>query len=222
MDFIVQEIPKEYCQEWLLYKHYAHRKPGNIQFSFGLLDDKNILQGICTFGTPPRMLNNGKNIFNNYSIKVFELNRLCVNDDLPKNTLSYFVSKSLDLLPRPCCVVSYADSNMNHRGYIYQATNWLYTGCTAPRRKFINELTGKEIHERTLVSQYGTSSEIKIQEYNNIKIIRQLGKHRYFYFCGTKLDKKIMKRNFKYKILPYPKGDNHRYDSSFETKEIKL
>ena len=27
-------------------------------------------------------------------------------------------------------MVSYADSGMNHCGYIYQATNWIYTGAT--------------------------------------------------------------------------------------------
>ena len=39
-------------------------------------------------------------------------------------------------------------------------------------------------------------------------------KHRYFYLLGTKKDKKEMLRNLAYKIEPYPKGDNSRYDSS--------
>ncbi len=27
-------------------------------------------------------------------------------------------------------IVSYADTSQNHHGYIYQATNWIYTGLT--------------------------------------------------------------------------------------------
>ena len=40
-------------------------------------------------------------------------------------------------------------------------------------------------------------------------------KHRYFYFLGTKKDKKIMLKNLSYTICNYPKGDNKRYVSTY-------
>lgn len=46
--------------------------------------------------------------------------------------------------------------------------------------------------------------------------IKQKGKHRYFYFVGSKNQKKTMLKNLKYKQEPYPKGDNKRYDASFK------
>lgn len=65
-----------------------------------------------------------------YSDRVFELNRLCVSEGLPKNALSWFVGQTFKMLPSPLALVSFADSGQNHHGYIYQATNWIYTGLS--------------------------------------------------------------------------------------------
>lgn len=102
----VQSVDAWLTHEWLLKKHYAKRIP-SIEYSFGLYEGL-MLIGVCTFGCPPRVMNNGESIFKEYRVKTFELNRLCVNDGLDKNTLSFFVSNCLKKLPRPSCVVSYA------------------------------------------------------------------------------------------------------------------
>ena len=136
--YIVKSIKKELCKEWLLYKHYAKRMC-SISYSFGLFIDGN-LNGVCTFGFPPNYnYNNGKCVFNNYECLTLELNRLVVNDNLKKNSLSYFVSQCLKKLPKNSCIVSYADQNNGHNGYIYQATNWIYTGVSTPKYKYIFE-----------------------------------------------------------------------------------
>ena len=122
---VIRIRPKE-THQWLMKKHYAKRKP-SITDSFGLLNKENIMLGVCVFGIPPAPTEweNWKP----YMLK--ELNRLCVTDDLPKNTLSFLVSKSLKMLDKPVVVISYADVDWGHHGYIYQATNWLYTGVGA-------------------------------------------------------------------------------------------
>ena len=43
-------------------------------------------------------------------------------------------------------------------------------------------------------------------------------KHRYIMFLGSKTQKKNMLKNLKYNIEPYPKGQNKRYDASYEPK----
>ena len=40
-------------------------------------------------------------------------------------------------------------------------------------------------------------------------------KHRYFYFIGTRKQKESMRDLLTYTVEPYPKGDNKRYDSSY-------
>lgn len=179
----VEPIPKEHTYEWLLEKHYAKRIPP-IMESFGLYDKNKQLQGVCTFGMPSRMLNNGDAVFGgDYKVDTKELNRLCVNEGLGKNVLSFFVSKCLLMLPKPICLVSYADSNNGHHGYIYQATNWIFTGKTEPRSKFI-DINGKDVHERTIISRYGNAN--KALSTGEIKLERQEGKYRYFQFLGNK------------------------------------
>ena len=196
--YAVKSIDSALCKEWLLYKHYAKRIP-SISFAFGLFD-KNILIGILTIGKPasPSLCDGICGL--EYSNYVYELNRLCVNDNLPKNTLSFFVSNSIKLINQNLILVSYADTKMNHHGFIYQATNWIYTGMTKERTDIGCE-DGK--HSR----HYSKNIDYSIRKFRSAK-------HRYVYFIGIK--KNEFKHNLKYKIEQYPKGENKRYDASYQ------
>ena len=201
----VKSIKSQQTHEWLLYKHYAKRIP-SISYSFGLFK-KNTLVGVCTFGYPPNYnYNNGKCVFNKYECLTLELNRLIVNDNLDKNSLSYFVSKCLKFLPKPSCIVSYSDQNQGHNGYIYQSTNWIYTGLSTPKHKYIFE-DGSEFDVRRGIDNKG-----KVIDKILIKPT-----HRYIYFNGSKKQIKKMKSDLKMTIHKYPKGDNNRYDTSYKT-----
>jgi len=215
--YIIKSIDSLQCKEWLLYKHYAKRIPAII-YSFGLYTNDLILQGVCTFGTPARMLNMGYGVFDGkLNIITMELNRLCVNEGLEKNVLSFFVSECLNMLPKPIVVVSYADGNKGHHGYIYQATNWIYTGITSMEKIYIDTRTNHVIHPRTIVSMYGSREIKNLPDY--IEISKEdSGKYRYFKFLGDKRKVLEMKNKLKYKIMQYPKGLNNRYDASYNTK----
>ena len=90
----VRSISNFEVKDWLLNKHYAKRMC-SISYSFGLYID-NVLNGVVTFGMPPSS-NLAESICGlDYKENVLELNRLVVNDGLPKNTLSFFVSKSME------------------------------------------------------------------------------------------------------------------------------
>lgn len=202
------------CKEWLLYKHYAKRVPA-IEYSYGLYTSENKLVGVCAFGPPPRVMNDGECVFNSYRVKTLELNRLIVNDELEKNSLSYFVSHCLKVLPKPCCVVSYADFAFGHNGYIYQATNWIYTGLNQihERQIFYN---GKEVHPRTACAMGFTNISEWAEKDSNVELGEYTKKHRYFYFLGSKKDVKKMKADLIYEIFPYPKGENTQYDTTYQ------
>lgn len=89
--------------------------------------------GTVTYGTPAsRHLQMGACPEDPSS--VIELNRLWVSDAMPKNTESWFVSRTLKALP-PKIVVSYADTKEQHYGYIYRALNFHYAGWTDMERK---------------------------------------------------------------------------------------
>ena len=199
----VKSIKSEECREWFLYKHYAKRVP-SVSYSFGVYVD-DVLEGICSYGRPVAHTLI-KNAFNGeYQDDFLELNRLCVNDGLGKNVLSKFVSQTLNMLPKPKVIVSYADTSMGHNGYIYQATNWIYTGLSAKATD--KKLIGSDKHGR-----HNNAYE-KDGEY---ELIERSRKHRYIYFTGTKNDKKIFKKKLNYDIQEYPKGQNKRYDASYK------
>jgi len=197
----VKSIKKELCKEWLLYKHYAKRIP-SISYSFGLFNNK-IMQGILTVGKPAsNSLCIG--VCGRHNSKyVYELNRLCVNDGLKKNVLSYFVSQSLKMLDN-IILVSYADTAQNHNGYIYQATNWFYTGATKERTDIGDENNKHSRH-------YNKNIDFK----KNRKF--RSSKHRYIYFIGNKKQKTKWKKELNYLIYSYPKGKNTNYDTSYKT-----
>ena len=211
----VDPIPQEEAFPWLKFKHYAKRVP-QITFAFGLYDAEKVLRGVITFGSPCRMLNDGFSAFEGkMKVQTYELNRLCVEDGIPKNSLSLFVGGAIKKLPKPTLLVSYADGNHGHHGYIYQATNWLFTGITTARKVFIDKNTGEQVQERTMVSRYGSSSVDRLPE--NIELSQEeSGKFRYFMFLGDKKKVREMKKAFAYDVLPYPKGENRRYDASFK------
>lgn len=209
----VMSIGLNQCKGWLAHKHYAKRIPA-IEYSFGLFTIDNLLVGVCTFGPPPRVMNNGESIFTEYRVKTLELNRLITNDDLEKNALSFFVAKCLSILPKPCCVVSYSDFTFGHNGYIYQATNWIYTGLNQIHERQIFYL-GKEIHPRTACSMGFTSITEWAEKDTNVVLGDYTQKHRYFQFLGNKREIKRMKSDLVYSIQPYPKGDNKKYDASY-------
>jgi len=146
-------------------------------------------------------------------VKAIELNRLIINDDVDKNTLSFFVSQSLNMLPKPMVVISYADSGQGHNGYIYQATNWIYTGLGKGDYEF--KKNGRQFHRKNIYDLLGTGS-LENAKKNGYEVVKVEPKHRYIFFIGSKKQKKKMINQLSWKIQPYPKGNNKRYDSSYK------
>lgn len=189
----------------ILQNHYSLCVP-QIIHSFGLFNDSEKLIGVVTFGNSPN------NSFNKFPYPVLELNRLCLTEN-KKNYCSYLISKALTLLKMiedPLIVVSYADPRMHHHGYIYQATNWIYTGLGSQSKVAI--IDGKRVHSKTIDNRY-KNRVLPIKKEELLWSVDE-GKHRYFYVLSK--SKKIRKdiRTFiteKFQVLPYPKGRNENY-----------
>ena len=193
----VRQIEYEDAKPFILGIHYARRMPC-IQYAFGYFEG-GVLVGIVTYGQPPSPslcigLAGEKNKKN-----VLELNRLVF---LPgyngNNRASYLVGQSLKMLPTHTFVVSYADyGGWGHIGYIYQATNFLYTGMTK---------------ERT--DKYSGDGHPRHYKQNESKRQLRTAKHRYVYLVGNRREKREMKKELRYSVIKeYPKGETRRYDT---------
>lgn len=195
----VREIERDDAIPFLMKVHYARSVP-QLMHCYGLFID-NILCGVVTYGIPasPTLCRGiaGDDEFYN----VLELNRLVICDPTPNNA-SFLVGHSLRLLPRHRYVVSYADLEAwGHVGYIYQATNFLYTGLSASR----TDVASNGKHSRTAFKK----GEDHTQRQPRSR------KHRYIYICSSsKKEKREMMAKLRYPILPYPKGETRRYDTT--------
>lgn len=182
--------------DFLLPKHYSGRIPP-ISYAFGW-EINNELVAVCTFGKPVSNWLCTGICGEEYSSRVYELNRLCRIDSL-EEPLSSFVGGCLRRLSvYNLIIVSYSDTGMNHHGYIYQACNFIYTGATKERT---DKYTEGNKHSR----HYDNDKQ------NGLRKVRT-SKHRYIFFAMyDKRLKKECKKNLKYPILDYPKGDNSNY-----------
>lgn len=127
----IRMITSKLAREVAEREHYMHRKP-TVSRAFGLYSGTD-LAGICVYGTPAsRHLQIGA--YPSDPGRVLELNRLWVADEMPKNTESWFVSRTLKALDQRM-VVSYADTVQGHMGYVYRALNFHYAGWTDMERK---------------------------------------------------------------------------------------
>jgi hypothetical protein len=191
----------------VLKKHYSHRA-SIFWAGFALIEDGHI-QGVVVFGqpSPPIQLH----AFKDRDFRIYELARLVVQTRT-RNAASFLVGRSLQMLPSPCAVVSYADGAMGHVGYIYQATNWLYTGATLSK-DVLYMVDGKPMHALSLTSTRGITAPRAWARENGIEIIKPHPKHRYFMVTGNRRQKADMLSRLKYPVLPYPKGDSNRYDA---------
>tara|TARA_B100001250_G_scaffold368144_1_gene350636 strand:+ start:1480 stop:2076 length:597 start_codon:yes stop_codon:yes gene_type:complete len=186
-DYTVVQIPYEATKDWILNIHYAKRMP-SISYAYGLYRHDEMV-GMVSYGSPasPSLC---KGICGEeYKSDVIELNRLVLKDNLP-NEASFLVAKSLKLLPKPKVVVSYADAGGHfHTGFVYQATNFLFTGTTRPR----TDIAGKD----------GKHSRHHLGDIT--KRVDRTAKHRYVYFIGSKRERKVLREALRYPVLDYPK-----------------
>jgi hypothetical protein len=185
------------AKPWIMEKHYAKRMPV-LKHCFGLFNGADC-RGVCAYGS-------GANVSNN-TLGRFPM---IVAEGMPKNASSWFVSQSLSMLEKPCAVISYADSDFGHVGYIYQATNWIYTGESEGKRVYLKD--GKEYHRKTVYGMLG-KHDIADAERAGFEYHKGKPKHRYFMFLGSKKEKKEMAGLLPFDVLPYPKGETKRYDA---------
>lgn len=200
----VEPISSKVGKEFVIQHHYSHGIH-NGPMCFGLFEQERLV-GVCAFATPSSE-NVRASVFGvDHKKGVTELHRLVLLDEVPKNAESFFIVRALKELKKQRsyynAVISFADATQNHLGIIYQATNALYCGTSSPATFYLDE-TGRLRHPR----QNGvniTPDEARSRGWIPTK---REGKHRYIYLLpDNKSHLKELKKLFKLKTMPYPKG----------------
>ena len=217
----VQPIPSSDAMPWILNRHYAKRSCP-ISYAFGIYDGAQMV-GVVTYGTPLSSTLRDGVCGKEWSSNVLELNRLCCENR--KNVASMLVGRSLKMLPKPSIVVSYADQGQGHVGYVYQATNFIYTGLSAMFKDPM--VRGMEHKHHTTIGDEGRGHTSRVEflreKYGseNVYYIERARKHRYVFLHGSKTDKWKMRQAMNYEELEYPKGESKHYEvESIQTQSL--
>lgn len=129
---LIKQINKIEASNFVELHHYRKTMPKlNKYYYGGYVDNK--LVGIITFGWGTQPVNTIQKIFPSLSSKDYlEIGRLCLLDEMPKNSESKFMAEVFKLLrvakPDLKVIFSWSDGIMGKPGYVYQASNFLYAG----------------------------------------------------------------------------------------------
>lgn len=139
---IIKTKSVELYSAFVKKNHYTKTLARGCSDVFVLKID-NKIAGVAMYGVPT-----GHRVRSKYGDNTLELKRFCLSDSCLKNTASWFIAKTIKLLPKGTQIVSYADANVGHEGIIYRASNFTYVGKTKPTQygKIIG--SNKKIHLR--------------------------------------------------------------------------
>jgi hypothetical protein len=199
IDLRIGIIPDIVAREVFVRYHYLHSMPACNSLLFGAYDGSGHLVGAMSFGSGPRMMH--RLVHGATQKDYLVLTRFWMADEMPRNSESRFLGLVFKALRRTSVrfLVSYADPAAGHVGYIYQATNWIYTG--QPSTRPLLSFGDRVIHSRSVNTVLGSASVRRLRGMGlDVRTVEQPGKHRYIYF----LDKRWRKR-LTVDPLPYPK-----------------
>lgn len=204
--FFIRPVCGKHVDRFVIQNHYAQKMPTATIYMFGLFKNTDhILVGVMTFSHPV-----GSKIQHDCPFPIIELTRIAlINNE--KNLVSWWMSRCFSFLQKPVLLISFADANKNHVGFVYQATNWIYSGLSSINFNYIYH--GKRVHHRTLGDKQRKNLEIADPD--------QVPKYRYFYPLGSKKQRKEMIEYVKnrFGIFPYPKSDNQYYEMEKEREK---
>lgn len=149
--FVLKEINKERAVPFVQEHHYSPVMPKLTKHYLGFFcGDK--LVGVLTlgWGTQPRQTIN--KMFTGLETKdYFEIGKMCMTDEMPKNSESQMLSLTVKWLktkhPKKLFLYTMADGIMGKCGYVYQASNFLYGGSYLTQVYMMEN--GEKLHPRS-------------------------------------------------------------------------
>lgn len=131
-NLVIREVPLSMAAEFVAKHHYSKVMPKLNKVIFGLFQ-KDVLVGVITFGWGVRPRDTIRKLFPSLISKDYlEIGKLCLLDEMPKNSESRFIAAAMKFLhrirPDLKLVFTWADAIWGKPGYIYQAANFLFGG----------------------------------------------------------------------------------------------
>lgn len=179
--------------------HYSKAMPVGKLAKIGVWENGQFI-GVVIFGLGSAAACDGRKYGLRRNFDMVELQRVALQEH--RSPVTRIISIAIRLLkalaPGVRLLISYADPAHTHVGAIYQAGNWIYTGCSADDWLVILP-DGRSIHSRIARAhvQFGIR---KLVDISGGRKIKTPGKHRYLYPLDDEMRDRILPL-----ALPYPK-----------------
>lgn len=161
--------------------HYNKTMPRLTKLCVGGFSGERLV-AICTFGYGVRPVHTLANIFPTLSVSNYlEIGRLCVDDAIPRNGESWFMSRAFKVVRNTFddvkILYSWSDGIVGKPGYVYQASNFYYGGYIWTEM-YLSE-DGNRVHPRTMqgISCVDGRGKFHSRDYETT---RALGYTKYF------------------------------------------
>jgi len=168
----------EFTRRW----HYTGG-PGSALWRYGLWAG-HVLVGVVAYNIPT--LRTCASVFGaEHSSEVVHMGRLVCAEHAPRNSESRLIAASLKMLaadkPALRAVLTFAAEDAGHIGYVYQATNALYTGTGGYSKNYVKA-------DGVSISTNGKCGpdEVARLAATGVTITAARPKHRYLYLLGDR------------------------------------
>lgn len=199
-DFYIKEINRETANKIIKQNHYSGTVYNGTYINLGLFSDG--IKGVLQFGYAMNPASQSSVVSGTKQDEYLELNRMWLNDLMPKNSESKAISYSIKYIkrkyPKIAWIQSFADERCGRYGVVYQACNFLYCG---EHTSIFWELNGTVYHNSLMTRNPELTPKAKIIQENKENAVKhELRQFRYLLFI-----KKQFRKNLLLDVLPYPK-----------------
>lgn len=203
-DYIIDRVSRDVAMDIVVRNHYLHRiAPCSVAFGLWKGHTFGAPVGVIVYGVGPSTTMRSGVCGKDEAGNVYELTRLWVDDDVPRNGESYLIGNTIKKLDKEI-IISYADSSAGHVGYVYQATNFFYCGLSAKFRD--PKVRGMEhLHHATYARGMTMAQVRKKYGEDNVYYVDRPRKHRYVFFNAKRKRRSELIGKLRWDVLPYPK-----------------
>ena len=194
-DFYVKEIPRNLANEIIIKNHYSHKIYQATYIHLGLFYQDEIV-GVLQYGYAMNPASQEGVVADTKIDEYLELNRMWVDDKMPRNTESRAISYSIKYIKKKFknkikWIQSFADERCGGLGVVYQACSFDYFG---EHTSDFWEFEGVVYHNIQMTVKEGTkrySAEVrKLQENKHLAKKMSLRQFRYIFFIDKRYKKK--------------------------------
>jgi len=169
------------------------------------------LMGVLTLGYGTRPLHTIRKMFPDLASRDYlEIGKFCIDDAMPRNSESQFLSRAVALIraafPDVLLLYSWADGILGKPGYVYQAANWYYGGFIWTECYL--DAQGGRVHPRTMQGLTATGPGLGPRDFETTTaagFTRWRGKQ--FRYCLPLCDKRRWRELQRSSPIEWRRGD---------------